>query len=1363
MSSKKDKLAALKRARAGESILAVYEDVKYDSIYEELDEETYRKRKRDQLLKEDFVVGDVNNDYLDDGTGNEVSNNGHSDEDDLENEEEVSEKKTKAINKFFQPSVSKIVKKSSKKKTVDVNDILEDFDLDLPKKTKKFKISKGPNDDLLEFGGVLKRSKIKQEPVQEPEILSEQVVVEEVDKENVKIEEDIKLQLEDDDEEIIVTRRPTRQLNNFTRNVNMLAVKRSSSPPAALLQDSPPAKFSPAAVTQSKETVSAADVLQTDGKFRMYWMDYAETDTSLLLFGKIKTNSGQYVSNILQINGIERELFLLPRAVSRSEGTPVTTDDVYEEIIPNLLDKYGLESIKAKPEVKKYAFELPEVPKEAEYLKILMPYQTPKCQSLNLPLDIEGDTFSKLFGASTDIFESFVVQKNVMGPCWLEIEQGDFTSLSSTSHCQLEVALSSPKHVKVVDSSEFPLTTVLGLHVMPIYNEKTNKQEVAGVSLAVYRSVAVDTLSPDTVADETFNLIRPVGILKTSFPPGLAKKALELKLNISTFPTERTLLSYLCALVKRHDPDFFLGHNLESSSLDILIHRMHELKVPTWSFFGRRNRKQWPDRLTRGAKYASSSFMNNVRIKEIFQGRLVCDISNELGKSITLKCQNWDLSEMYNLVCQKQFYNVDLNLNQSQYSEDSDALLSALKNLAARCAIASEIGYALQIVSLSRTLTNIVGNSWSKTLGGTRTDRSEFLLLHEFKRNNYILPDKDTQYGKKEETSKKAQYKGGLVLEPEVGLHKLFVVVMDFNSLYPSIIQEFNICFTTIDRDAFNKTSSEDDLPSYPGPEVKQGILPRVLSSLVGRRKEVKKLLKQKNISAAEKNTYDIKQLALKLQANSLYGYLGYEKGRFYAKALAMLTTAKGREILMDTKKLAESIDLHTIYGDTDSLMIETRATVYDETIESARRFQEVVNSKHTVLELGLDNVFKGILLHLKKKYAAFNVVKEGDTLKLNLEVKGLDLRRREYSPLTKDTSNFILNKILSDEDAESVLNEIYGYLEDLTVKIKANEIPLEQFRINTKLSKDPASYPGGKSMPQVQVALRLRKQGKIVRAGSVITYIITEAEEGTPAERARSLQEVLVKNASFRPDPKYYLEKQLFNPLERLLQTYPGIDLVRLAESLGLEGRRYERREVTGNQAGFVPLEATISHEEKYRYCEYLGLECSCGVKFSFGGIVASDKYKVTGGGVYCLSCRTTMGTLRLTSQLERQVRTYISVYYSSWLVCDDASCGTVTRQIGVYGRRCLNEDCKGLMKFKYSDQELYRQLMYFHSMFDVEVNKLQSLKSQATEKLPQHQVTVLAEQNRELFELCQSVLDKYLNNSARRFVDMGSIFGFM
>lgn len=93
--------------------------------------------------------------------------------------------------------------------------------------------------------------------------------------------------------------------------------------------------------------------------------------------------------------------------------------------------------------------------------------------------------------------------------------------------------------------------------------------------------------------------------------------------------------------------------------------------------------------------------------------------------------------------------------------------------------------------------------------------------------------------------------------------------------------------------------------------------------------------------------------------------------------------------------------------------------------------------------------------------------------------------------------------------------------------------------------------------------------------------------------------------------------------------------------------------------------------------------------------------------------------------------------------------------------------------MRYKYSDRALYNQLLYFQSIFDVDKAKKNQLRSiydvfdQKNEseapKIVAGQVDALAEQNRELFNGCQEVVQKYLAECGRRYVDMGSIFDFM
>ena len=182
--------------------------------------------------------------------------------------------------------------------------------------------------------------------------------------------------------------------------------------------------------------------------------------------------------------------------------------------------------------------------------------------------------------------------------------------------------------------------------------------------------------------------------------------------------------------------------------------------------------------------------------------------------------------------------------------------------------------------------------------------------------------------------------RGPPVIEPTRGYYDVPIATLDFASLYPSIMQAHNLCYTTL----LNKTSvdklglvkDEDYIVTPNGDmfctaKVRKGLLAQILEELLGARKRAKKELAIET-DPFKKAVLNGRQLALKISANSVYGLTGATVGKLPCLAIASSTTSYGREMIERTKQEVEakyniangySHDAQVVYGDTDSVMVK--------------------------------------------------------------------------------------------------------------------------------------------------------------------------------------------------------------------------------------------------------------------------------------------------------------------------------------------------------------------------------------------------------------------------------------------------------
>ncbi|KAI8964097.1 hypothetical protein F5Y11DRAFT_117661 [Daldinia sp. FL1419] len=1468
--SRRNKLAELKALRAaGKKAYDSYEVQEEQDLYEEVDENQYKKIVRDRLNQDDFVVDDNGEGYADDGreewdrvhtyeseSEDEVLLGGKPRKSDKKKRDEEKAKRDandRDISEYFMKGQVTTQQKPKVVKTEDddrfLADLLGEVDANIPAPASR--APKRHRSPERRRARVLSPVRGNRQPATKKARLSEERSSPAPQPQEVSGDDDGYLPAMDDDDflpsasdmimsdSVPVPSSPTAKVAarktqvkvepveeeedeemmevSHAGTINAASVNLSASRPIKKLvkpdpyptpTSSSPTKAAEADIdssswndltsklsvvssspveTRSVGKIDYKDAIEDDGSLNMFWTDYTEVNGSLCLFGKVlNKKTCTYVSCFIKVDNILRKLYFLPRQYRQKNGQDTSEEiemtDVYSEV-DEIMTKMKVDMHKIKPSTRRYAFELPGIPKEAQYLKLLYPYTKPPVNS-----DITGETFSHVFGTNTALFEQFVLWKNIMGPCWLKVKDADFGAIKNASHAKLEVLVNDPDTISPLsdsDNLDAPPLTLLSIAMRTVFNAKDNKQEILAISARIYENVLLsDTTPAEKLPSRTFTLMRPSG---SAFPIGFDKLAMGRKKSfIKLVKQESEILSFFLAQIDLIDPDVILGHQLEGVDYSILLNRLHEKKTPQWSRLGRLRRAAWPTAI---GKTGGNVFAE----RQLMAGRLLCDLANDAGKSVMYKCQSWSLTEMCNIYLGGGVHRRDFDSEAAlkTWASEKSGLMDYITHMEADTYFIAALALSTQMLPLTKVLTNLAGNSWARTLTGTRAERNEYILLHEFHRNKYICPDKQFFKGRPKaeeeneeeatEGKKKDKYKGGLVFEPEKGLYDKFVLVMDFNSLYPSIIQEFNICFTTVERSSLS--DDEDAVPEVPTQQ-EQGILPRLIATLVSRRRSVKSLMKDKSATPEQLATWDIKQLALKLTANSMYGCLGYTKSRFYARPLAILTTYKGREILRSTKELAESKSLQVIYGDTDSVMINANVESVADALKVGQEFKKAVNERYRLLEIDIDNVFRRILLQAKKKYAAINLVEvPGGKFIEKMEVKGLDMKRREYCALSKEISSRLLNEILSGDETEVSVQRIHEYLREVAGKMREHAVPIPKYIIYTQLGKAPKEYPNADTMPQVQVALREIARGKNVRRGDVISYVVTgDSKSSEPvAKRAYTPQDVMKSDSGLKVDVEWYIGKQIFPPVERLCANITGTSTSQLAEQLGLDIRRYANNS-SFSQSGSIdheihPLESQIPDEVRFRDCTRLSLRCrKCKASAPFEGLLSPEQpgNRVTPQGVACPSCSALIPNLSIVAQVERAIRNETSRYYEAWLVCDDASCGNRTRQMSVYGTRCMGpkglaSGCLGRMRYEYGERDIYNQLVYFASLWDVDKARVKATSGatglggqgnagslNATEV---ETVLALAEHNRTRFSTVKSVVDKYLDKCGRQWVAMDTL----
>ncbi|MFQ5968918.1 MAG: DNA-directed DNA polymerase I [Nitrososphaerales archaeon] len=374
------------------------------------------------------------------------------------------------------------------------------------------------------------------------------------------------------------------------------------------------------------------------------------------------------------------------------------------------------------------------------------------------------------------------------------------------------------------------------------------------------------------------------------------------------------------------------------------------------------------------------------------------------------------------------------------------------------------------------------------------------MLYFEHRKQNLLIPRREELDSKSQASTtaiiKDKKYRGGLVVEPKAGVH-FNVVVLDFASLYPSIMKVHNLSYETV-------RCVHDGCKSNTIPETEHWVCRKrrgMESLLIGSLRDLrvnyyKHLARERSLSKEEIELYNIISQALKVILNASYGVMGAEIFPLYCLPVAEATASIGRYTITKTIEKCNKLSIQVVYGDTDSLFLKGPSNRQIEGISAWAK-------KELGVDLDLEKQYRYVAFSARKKnYLA--VLSDGTA-----DIKGLTGKKSHTPQFIRDAFYDvvdILAKVNTEADFEDAREKIKKIVKDNATRLKSKEIPFTELAFNVMVGKSPREYK--KTVPQhIRAAELLEKAGKReVKAGDIIAYIKTITPPGVkPVELAKS------------------------------------------------------------------------------------------------------------------------------------------------------------------------------------------------------------------------------------------------------------------
>jgi DNA polymerase delta subunit 1 len=613
--------------------------------------------------------------------------------------------------------------------------------------------------------------------------------------------------------------------------------------------------------------------------------------------------------------------------------------------------------------------------------------------------------------------------------------------------------------------------------------------------------------------------------------------------DVESFATEKELIKAFEKYLIKIDPDIITGWNIFGFDLEFLIVRatIHCGLSPVWG----RIRGEVAALVE---KNLSSSALGNNELKMVpMKGRYVFDLFQDVKREHKLESYSlnnvskWFLKDQKNDMPVKEIFRRYRDGDAAELGEVAEYCIQDTvlphKLMEKLCQIQNQVEMAkacwVPLAFLSERGQQIKVFSQ---------------MAKKARELNFIIPTFRRPNGPDE-----GKYEGATVLEAQTGAYYGPITALDFASLYPSIMCAENLCYSTLVMNArydnlpgvtyeqfgphrFAQTSGEKPIVS---------LLPTILMDLKAFRKKAKKLMALAEGTPMEA-VYNGQQLAYKISMNSIYGFTGASKGMLPCVAIASTVTMRGRQMIEETKNYVEANfpGANVRYGDTDSVMVEfdVQGRKGQEAIDYSWEQGEQAAEQCTKLfkapnDLELEKVYCPYFLYSKKRYAAkmYEKNKVGQIAFKKIDVKGLQVVRRDSCPFVRETLKKLLEMVLESSDPTPVITEAREAAKTLI----QGKVPIEKLLMSKQLASE-YKVP----MPHVTVRdkIRARAPGSEPQQGDRVSFVIVKGD-GRMYEKAEDPAWVREKNVPL--DFQYYFTNQFKKPVQDLLEPLVSADLI--------------------------------------------------------------------------------------------------------------------------------------------------------------------------------------------------------------------------